>query len=179
MIQITRLLTFKQYAASTRLANLHGPLRRKLNYIAFIYFLPLLALVGVPITMAMERAAWHRHGDQGGPVFIWGSLFGVSIYYLCSPLLFRKKMRRLYKQQELDCPWTLELSDQGVRSTIPGKADTHFEWAFFDCFIETKDLFCLLQKKRTVFITIANDSLGPAEYDELKRLLATNLPCAA
>ena len=82
----------------------------------------------------------------------------------------------MYQRQDLDRPWSVELSDHGIKSTIPNRAETQFEWVYFDRYVETPSLFVIIEPKRLVFIPVAKDSLPVAEQTELRELLDTHLP---
>ncbi len=84
-------------------------------------------------------------------------------------------MRKLYKEQELSLPWTIKLSEEEIHSVVQGRSDTRFQWAFFDSFVETEEMFTLLQKRRPVFLTIAKESLQPVEQAEVRTLLQAKL----
>ena len=92
------------------------------------------------------------------------------------PLGFRRRLRKIYRRQELDQPWTIRLEATGIQSTVHGKADTRFEWAYFDRYVETADLFTLIQTKRPAFITLPKWALNSDEQAELRRLLRDHIP---
>ncbi|NYF80135.1 YcxB family protein [Granulicella arctica] len=171
MISITRVLTFEEYAASNKLALRYGTLRRKCKFFVYLYAMPTLGLLLFLFATWMLIDTW-KSSDTYVSWFIW---MGGSLCWIFCPWFFRKRTRRSYKEQELHLPWTTEISETGVHSVIPGKAASHFEWTFFSSFVETSELFIILQRKRPIFITVPKDSLDPVQQIELRALLITNL----
>ena len=175
MIRIRRSLTFKDYVASNKIALMNANFSRKASFILSIRVLPFVGLLGFLLSVQTLIRLWTRPGNNAGAFGIGCGLAGLGVLLCVQPFIFQRKLRKMYQRQDLDQSWILEVSPQGVRSTIPGKADTHFEWAFFNRYIETKDLFILLQLKRLIFVTIPKTSLGPGEESELRELLSTYL----
>ena len=118
--------------------------------------------------------AWNAPGPHAaefgaGCGLAW--YFGYLGFY---PVIFKRKMRKLYREQELSLPWTIELSQEDIHSMILGRSDT-LQWVFFNSFVETDEMFTLLKKQRPVFLTIAKENLQPEEQDELGSLLLAKL----
>jgi hypothetical protein len=175
MISVTRVLPFEQYAASNYLALRHGTFKRRFCCFAYVRLGPLLAIIGLPVTLWLMVHAWRAPGQHGAE---FGASCGLAWYfgYLgFYPLLFKRKMRKLYREQELSLPWTIELSQEDIHSVIQGRSDTRFQWVYFNSFVETNEMFTLLKKQRPVFLTIAKENLQPREQDELRSLLLAKL----
>jgi hypothetical protein len=147
MISTTRVLPFEQYAASNYLALRHGTFKRKFWYYICVRFGPLIGVIGLPLAIWLMHYAWYAPGPHAAE---FGAACGITWYfgYLCSyPWLFKRKMRKLYRDQELNLPWTIELSEEDIHSVIQGRIDTRFQWVFFDSFVETKEMFTQLKKQ--------------------------------
>jgi len=175
VISITRVLPFEQYAASNRLALQHGTFKRRFWYYVRVRFGPLIGLAGLPLFAWLMHHTWYAPGPHAAE---FGAACGMTYYCLClclSPWLFNRKMRKLYKEQELSLPWTIVLSEEEIHAVVQGRSDTRFQWAFFDSFVETDEMFTLLQKRRPVFLTIAKESLQPVEQDGVRTLLQAKL----
>jgi len=175
VISITRVLPFELYAASNRLALQHGTFKRRLSYFVCVRFGMLIGIFGVPLSLWLMHYAWNAPGPHAAE---FGAACGIAAYFsylCCYPFLFRRKMLKLYKEQELSLPWTIELSEEEIHSVIPGRSDTRFQWPFFDSFVETEEMFTLLQRRRPVFLTIAKESLQPVEQDGVRSLLQAKL----
>ena len=171
MISVTRILPFELYAASNYLALRHGTLKHRFCYFTYLRFGPFLGVIGVPLAVWLMVLFWRLPGKHAGDFGLSCGLLWFAGYLLCYRWLFQRKMRKLYKLQELDLPWTVEVSHEGIHSVIQGRADTKFEWAFFDRFAESEQIFTLLKKERMIFLTIGKDSIQVEEQDRLRSLL--------
>jgi hypothetical protein len=174
MVRITRLLTFEQYVASTRLIHFHTTLRRKFAYVTFFYITPPLSCLGILFAIYKMIQSWQTLGD-GGEFVVWLILLWFSCCFVHYPFAFRKKLRKLYREQELGMPWTLEVSDEGVRSIRPGRSDTRFEWGYFDGYIDDWEFFCLVRSKRLAFVSISKSELATEDFNELMTILPAHL----
>jgi hypothetical protein len=174
MIQVTRVLTFNEYVTSNRITLLHSTPSRRLAAIISLYVLPIVGVVGVVLTVWQMNRLWAGPGN-GAAFGFWSGVLGGSFVCCFYRRFYRRKLRRLYKQQELHEPWTISVDKTGVQSIIPGKADTRLEWAFFDRYVETPELFTLIQSKRPTFITLPKSVLGPDEQAELRQLLSDHV----
>ena len=175
MISITRVLPFELYAASNYLALRRGTFKRRFWYYFCIRFVPFIGAIGLPLSVWLMHWSWSAPGRHAAG---FGAACGISAYfvYLCFyPLLFKRKMRTHYKDQELSLPWTIEISEEDIHSVIQGRLDTRFQWVFFNSFVETDEMFTLLKKQRPIFLTIAKKDLQPGEQDELRSILLAKL----
>ena len=172
---MSRVLSFREYAAATKIALLHGPFGRRMNYLFYIWINPFLSTLALPIAVWKVFHAWNAPGDHGTSVGFWAGGAAFFLYLMFYPLLFRRKMKTLYKQQELHREWIIELSDEGIHSTVPGLSDSRLEWSYFNGFVETPELFVMSRKLRPVFISLPKRLLTSAEQDELRVLLAAHL----
>ena len=175
MISVTRVLSFDEFAASNRLALLHGTIGRKVSYIACCFVLPIISLVALPIAGWLLISTWQRSGNHADEFGVLSGVFAMFLVFLFWPLLFRRKMRKLYRQQQLERVWEIEVSERGVHSKLVGLADTHLEWVYFDYYVETPNSFVLLKKLRPVFLTIGAISLDTSQKTELRGLLDAHL----
>jgi hypothetical protein len=175
MISMSRVLSFREYAAANKIALLHGTFGRRMNYLFYLWINPFLGTLALPIAIWKLVHAWNAPGDHGTSVGFWAGGAAFFLYLMFYPLLFRRKMKTLYKQQELHREWLIEVSDAGIHSTISGLSDSRLEWAYFNCFVETPEIFVMIKKLRPVFISLPKRVLTPAEQDELRSLLGAHL----
>jgi hypothetical protein len=168
-------ITFPQYVAAARLYALNTTLRQKIGYIVYLYVLPILAAFALPVALWVFIA---NVKSPGGDDVSMGIALGIVLtipYFLFNPRRFRARMRKLYKSHSHDLPHTVEFSSDGIRSIIPGILDAHFEWAFFNTFMETDDLLLLLIRQRASFVVAAKSNLDATQQAELSALLAAHL----
>ena len=99
----------------------------------------------------------------------------MAICYVLRPIFYRRKLSKFYQNQELGEPRTIEVSDAGIRSTILGKADTHFDWAFFNGYDENDELFILIQNKQAKFVVFPKSDMQENSLQELRELAARHL----
>jgi hypothetical protein len=81
----------------------------------------------------------------------------------------------MYRQQQLDREWEIEVSESGVRSMLAGLADSRLDWAYFDYYVETPESFVLLKKLRPVFLTVQSLNMNDVQRTELRGLLNAHL----
>jgi hypothetical protein len=175
MISVKRVLSLEEFARSNRLALIHGTARRKFNYLAFCFIIPILSFASLPFTGWLLIDAWRRPGNHAQSFGILCGALGMSLYFMLCPLIFRRKIRKIYRQQQLDREWEIEVAENGIRSRLIGLADSHLEWAYFDAYVETREAFVLLTRLRPVFITIAKAALNDTQRTELRGLLDAHL----
>jgi hypothetical protein len=175
MISLKRVLSLEEFATSNRLALMYGTTTRKFNYLAFCFVIPILSLASLPFTAWLLVDVWRRPGNHAELFGLLCGVLGISVYFVLCPILFRQRIRKLYRQQQLDREWEIEVTGNGIRSRLIGLADSHLEWAYFDSYVETTETFVLLKKLRPVFITIAKASLSDAQRLELRSLLDSRL----
>jgi hypothetical protein len=171
MICIKRVLSLEEFAASNRLALMHGSTARKVNYLAFCFVIPILSLASLPFTVWLLVDIWKRPGNHVEFFATLCGVLGISLYFVLCPVLFRYRIRKLYRQQQLDRECEIEVAENGIRSRLIGLADSHLEWAYFDSYVETRETFVLLKKLRPVFITIAKATLSDPQKVQLRELL--------
>lgn len=175
MIRVTRVLTFSEYVASNRIALLNSTLGRRFSTILWLNVMPFVS--AATILLALWELNHLSAGSGNSAAFIfWCGVIGGSLMSCLYPRIFRRKLTKMYKRQELDQPWTIRIDPAGIQSTVPGKCETRFEWAYFDRQVETPELFTLVQSKRLVFITLPKSSLSPDDQIELRKLLAAHIP---
>jgi hypothetical protein len=173
MITVTGIPTFQQYLAASRYGMLHTTFRRKLYFIARVYALPILGLVGLPVMAWIHIEAWP---DAWQYTFdVPTELFLFCLFLLISPLFYRRAMRRRYTQQDVDKPVTVEFSEQGAHVIIPLKVDMRMEWAAFTAFAEIPHFFLLFTKPNQIPIMVPTDGVPPDQQAELRTLLAAHL----
>jgi len=177
MVTITGALTFKQYMAANRFGMLHTTFGRKLYFIGIVYALPTLCIIGLPYSAWLHLEAWRSTGGQASLLDDPGSLMFVLwlFFFFYRLVIYPWRMRRRYKQQDIDKPVTVEFSDQDVHVIIPHKADIRFEWAAFASFAEIPEIFLLFIKPRLVPVMAPFTNLTPAQQAELRTLLAAHL----
>jgi hypothetical protein len=112
MIAVKRVLSFDEFAASNRITLLHGPIGRKLNFILCGYVLPILGVAALPFVGWLAVRAWHEPGDHAGLFGVLCGMLAMCAYYALYPLLFLRKMKTLYRQQQLDREWEIEISER-------------------------------------------------------------------
>jgi hypothetical protein len=176
MISIRRVLQLEEFAKSNRLALLHGTFGRKFSYLMNCFVFPILCFaLLLPLSTWMAIHTWLWPGDHAAEFGLWCGLLGLSVYYVIFPLLFRRRIRKMYQQQRLDRQWEIEISEAGIHTKQVGLADSRLEWAYFDFYLETEDQFLLLQKLRPVFLTIPKGSLDVIHTKALRDLLNAHL----
>jgi len=175
MISIVRVLPFELFAASNYVALRHGTAKHRFCYLTYLRFGRYLGIIGVPLSIWLMVFFWKLPGQHGGAFGGSCGLLWFFGYLACYRWLFKRKMRKLYKLQDLGLPWTIEVSRDGIHSAIRGRSDTRFDWAFFDSFAEADAMFTLLKKERLIFLTIGKDSIDSAQQDELRSLLSEKL----
>jgi len=174
VIQVTRVLTFEEYVASNRIALLNSTLARRLQTLMWLNILPIVSAATILLTLWELNDLRAGSGNSSAFIF-WCGVLGASIMSCLYPWIFRRKLTKMYQRQELDRPWTIRIDPTGIQSTLPGKFDTRFEWAYFDRQVETSELFTLVQSKRLIFITLPKSSLSPDDQIELRKLLAAHI----
>lgn len=174
MIQLTRTLTFEEFAASNKIALLHSGFGRRLNTIIWLYVVPSLAAVAlIPAIWALRSLPAGRE-NAGFFILLWG-LIGACVGSFWYPFAFRRKLRRSYRRQELDQLYFFQIDPEGIQSRRPGKFETKFDWSYFDRCIETSDQFTLIQSKRLTFIAIPKSTLTSDAEAELRGLLSEHV----
>jgi YcxB-like protein len=175
VISVKRILSFDEYAAANKIAIQHGTRKRQINYFLCLWVNPFIGAIVFPAAVWEAVKTWKAPGDNGLAFGLWVGASAYGLYLLLYPLLFRRKIRTLYKQQELHREWLVELSEEGIHSAIPGLSDSRLEWSYFDSFVETAELFVLVKKLRPVFISLPKRALTSSEQDELRPLLDAHL----
>lgn len=174
MVRVTRQLSFRQYLALMRLMHRYGAADARRRYFAFLYVLPVLGVLMAPFATIMTFRTTTIGPHEFVGIF-WRFLLFAAIYSVCYPFFFLWRTHRFYRQQELGREWIVELSEEGIRSILPGKSDAVAPWSFFRCFTETSDLIALLEPQKLRFVAIERARLIPAQYTELKSLLEAHL----
>ena len=118
MISIKRVLSPEEFATYNRLALMYGTAARKFNYLAFCFVIPILSLASLPFTGWLLVDVWRRPGNHVELFGILCGVIGTSLYFVLCPLFFRQRIRKLYRQQQLDRQWEIEVAENGVRSAI-------------------------------------------------------------
>jgi hypothetical protein len=99
-------------------------------------------------------------GDMANTVFAWLSIIvtlGLPIFLfvaarsLAETIWPSRRVRRLIKHSNVTGPTTYTVSDEGVRATKSGGADTFMPWAFFDATQSDGDIAALTQRGRLMF----------------------------
>jgi hypothetical protein len=153
----------------------HASAWQQVNFYVCVYVLFPGGLLSLPLLIWRACKVWSSPGDHGGSFgLLCGAVFAAG-YYACWPLLFRRKIARLYDQQQLDREWELEFSDDCVRSKLLGLAESRLEWPYFQTFVETSDIFLLLRTRRLAFVTVSKASLDESQQAELRTLLKKHL----
>ncbi len=175
MIAFTRAMTLKEFEVGNRLTNLHGTAKLRHQYWRNIRVLPWVGIAGLVFLLWNVVHIWSLRGDHG---IEFGWTCGLAAYCGCiayTPFRFKKRIGNLYDQQELHRESLTEVSIDGIHSKIPGIAESHLEWAYFDVFVETKESFFVLKKLRPMFVLIPKHVLDQKQEEELRQLLASRL----
>lgn len=175
MIAFTRAMTIKEFELGSRLTNLHGTAKLRHQYWRNIRVLPWVGAAGLIFLLWNAVRIWSLPGDHGAE-FAWTC--ALAAYCACvaySPLRFKRRVKNLYDQQELSRESLTEVSIDGIHSKVPGIAETHLEWAYFDGYVETRESFFVLKKLRPMFVLIPKQVLDQNQEEELRQLLASRL----
>jgi len=168
MISINRTLTLEEYVAANRLAYKHSSLWRRMNLYGGLYVMPV---IGAVLTIECVLLVLISRSVHAFEVFS----FPLGLYFCLWPLLYHRKLKRCYLNQNLDKEWSVELSDTGVRSVLSGQFDAVLNWQFFRCSEETDKLICLINTKHLSFISIPKHLLSEEQLEEIRLLAAKHL----
>jgi hypothetical protein len=164
VVTFSRTLTLVEYRAANQLMLRNGTVSHR-----FVYWFTLRILPAVSVLMLAFLLYAAIYQNRAGEVSIAILISaGAFLYLLSQPLLLRLKLKRMHHAQRLDSTWTIEVSDDGIRSNLEGIADTKFNWAYFDKVVDGKDYFLFVNTRRPSFITFAKRKLSQPELAELR-----------
>ena len=166
MVRTSRTLTLDEYRAINKLMLRNGSLGNRITLWLGLRILPILAIPGA-VWCAYILLFQRRPNEPPGPL-----LFGLffSVLMILQPQFLRWKLKKLLAAQRLDRTWTIEASDDGVRSVLEDLYDTKFAWSYFDKVVEDNHYFLLVNSKRPAFISFAKAQITPSVLDELRGL---------
>lgn len=166
MVSISRTLTLEEYRGSNQLMLRNGTLVQRMTFWLGLRALPIVA---VPAALWLFYVVLFRlpPNEPPGPL-----LFGLffSVLMVLQPFFLRWKLKKLHAAQSLDRTWTIEASDDGVRSILEDLYDTRLAWTYFDKIIEDNNYFLLANSKRPAFVSFSKRHLTPSLLDELRNL---------
>jgi len=175
VIQVRRILKIEEYIQSNRLACRSGTTSQRFQFFLCAWGLFPLGVVALPFLAWRLAAVWQLPGDQGTRVALLSGAIALAGYCAFWPLLYRRKVAKLYAQQQLDREWELEFSEECIRSKFVGLVESRLEWIYFQRFIETPKIFLVLRTKRPAFLTVSKETLNAKDVAALRALLASRL----
>jgi YcxB-like protein len=171
MVSITRTLTLKEYGTANGLALRNGTARQRRNYFFCVKFGPYIGGLFLLLSILFGVSSWRAGRADWSPVVLL-----ISGVVLCAqPVMLRLKIKKLFVAQQLDRPWMLEADEDGVHSVVPGLADSRLTWQYFTTFVETDDLFLLINSRRPAFVSFPKRELDAGMLEELRGLARGNI----
>ena len=135
MIEICYTLTLEDYADGNRVFLLNTTFGRKLNYVLFVRYgfwigIPGLCLAVTALLIDLFEPTRRTGGAIAGALGVVAWVAAISII---SPLTYKRKVARLFREQKLPSERVLTAEDSGIviRQT-DGTAEGRMSWSAFD-----------------------------------------------
>jgi hypothetical protein len=169
-VEIRYVLTAQEYTEGYR-AMLRSSTMRYRVY-SWLYSWPAMVL-GLCI-LGVGLWTLKFGGDQGLSLAI--VLFAIGVIFIAMPLRLRSAIRRLHRLQGLERESIVNVDANGVHSKRAMRdAETRFGWSAIERSGESKNLILLFPGK-VQFIPIPKRAMTPAQTEELRVLIAANVP---
>jgi hypothetical protein len=175
MVSITRTLTLKEYGVANSLALANGTAKHRRNNFLFLKY---GLHIGVLLLFLGFLIGYYLVRSESSSITFPLLLVWIGVMFLLQPWILRRKIKKLFLAQQLDRPWTVSASEDGVQSKLPGLADTHLEWGYFTTFAETEEMFVLINSRRPAFISFPKRELDEESLVQLRDLARANLPAS-
>ncbi len=171
-MKLAYTLTFGDYKAAQML-HMRQKLTRRINYHFWFSAVPVLAVVGLIIFVAFDL----RRITTLAPVLfgIEGGLIWIAVFFpLARAYNLRKCFKQLLPSTHRDKPILLEISDEGVVSSIPGVSEGRFFWDAILRFAKNEKvhLFYVTEKR---FLFVPTCAFQTEQLSELTDLIARKL----
>lgn len=175
-MEIRYTLTLEDYTEGNRLRALSTTPGRKLKYYVFVRFglligvLSFLAMIGVSLVRPLQTGSFAVVSNFAIGVLIW-----VGIVCAVSPLTYRRRLKRSFREQKLPCEVSLLTTESGITITqTDGTSEGRLNWSAFDRGSETQRIFALFPNVRQ-FVAVPKRAMTPEQQVEFRDLISRHV----
>lgn len=184
ILDLTYASTFQDFKEATQAWSLNSGKGRRARFLLFVKYGYLTAVTWIVVGGAgLYAGSLPAIAEQHGIANLWvyamplfGGLIGGGAVLLFNPMMYRRRLRRIFRQGNFGLPGVTRFYPEGlIAIRKDGAMQTSLTWNSFEQWAESTGLFVLILSK-IQYTWIPKRVLNPEQQKQLRDLLAAKIP---